>query len=104
MLPDSWDKNQRDYYKSYKYAPSDEITRKLGVCRSNIIAGQDVERFAQKQAVLWYIQSKNEKRRRRYQFIGEIRLWLGLFVGFVLGVIASPWIRSLIESTISGGK
>ena len=56
---------QRSYYRQWKHARREENARKLDVCRVSIANGIDVTRFTARQAVLWRIDTRRQRRAER---------------------------------------
>ncbi len=98
FLPFIWDRELREIYLQYLYAPDKEIERKLGVYRGFILNEIEKAHNERKQSVLWRIQWYRERTNRRRGWIGELTGWLSLiigFAGFVTGVLASDWVKDL---------
>ena len=84
------DKDLRWFYRRYKYERPDQIARKREVCRRAVLKGHRVDSFKRKQEVLWFIDVKAEKRRRRREFREEFFGWLTL-PGLIGGALAGAW-------------
>lgn len=83
----------RSYYVDYRAKREDEIKRKLEVCRKAIIAGDPKGKFARKQTVLWAIDKKLERIRRRRDLLKELLLWLAVPAAILasLSAIVGIW-------------
>ena len=90
ILPFWSDRNLRWFYGRYKYERPDQIARKREVCRKAVLKGHRVDSFKRKQEVLWFIDVKAEKRRRRREFREEFFGWLTL-PGLIGGALAGAW-------------